>query len=139
MPSSSERTKPKRGVVLGMAEHYHQCLAQPVGGIEPGTDERRTDALALAIGKDGHRGECQHHVTAVFRGQFDVAEQDVAAHLAVLFGHQRQLWHGPRRSDDALDQLSLVVPVEGGRFDREDGRSVGLDGGPDQNDRSRPR
>ena len=51
------RDEAEPGVVGGVAEHQHQVLALPPGGVQRGADGGRAGALPLVFGADGARGQ----------------------------------------------------------------------------------
>ena len=60
MPRRLAGTKPKRGVVLGMAKEDHEVLAQRGGAIDAGPDQGGANPAALLLGSDSDRSEREH-------------------------------------------------------------------------------
>ena len=116
------RHEAETAVVLRAAQQGHEGLAPVFGHGHDGVDQRRADALALAVRPDPDRTESERRASV--RAHGPAGADDVAHDLAVDLGHQGQSVDPALVLAQLVEQAGLhrfVGPVrdrEGGRLDR---------------------
>lgn len=114
-----------------MAQHHNGLDAKFAATLQPGADERRTQALALKQGPNGDWRQRRSLDLSLRPGDSQLAEQDMADDVATAFGHQRcdEITVIPQ----SIHQVRLIRLAECLRvnlpYRRQIGWRLGADGG----------